>query len=238
MAYSYRCPKYVAFAMTKLGPAGIGGDAPPAPYSHRGARGRGPRRQGMGTTQAGFCSRRLHISETEHLLPVLYAPSKLFLQPQIAMYNEMSSMYNEMSSILFCKGGRRSCALHLAKRASSQFSAVNAPPRPLKPEKTLGRRRPPPAPPPRKKLPRFARKPRLRRVRLRRVRLRRPLLRPCALSYIPGAGLRPSRGRFPCQLPLWFFVLEGVLLALTPVTSSSSSSLPPAYQPTRRRKLL
>jgi hypothetical protein len=57
-------------------------------------------------------------------------------------------MYNEMSSIFFCKGGRRSCSLHLAKRASSQFSTVNAPPHPLKPEKTLGRRRSPPCTPP------------------------------------------------------------------------------------------
>jgi hypothetical protein len=81
-------------------------------------------------------------------------------------------MYNEMSTIFFVKGvdGAARCTLQNELARSSQFSAVNAPPRPLKPEKKRwGGGVPPPAPPPRKKPPRFARKP----------RLRRHLLRPC-----------------------------------------------------------
>jgi hypothetical protein len=89
----------------------------------------------------------------------------------------------------------RRCQNELARNSSS----VAASPRPLKPEKKRwGGGVPPPAPLPRKKPPRFARKPRLRR----RQGLR-PFPAPCLFIPMPrqatraerrGGRLRPPQG--------------------------------------------
>jgi hypothetical protein len=89
-----------------------------------------------------------------------------------------------------------------AKPQARNFSSVAASPRPLKPEKGAGAGASPPLhPPPRKELPRFARKPRLRRREgLRPFPAPCPVPRQAVASGLPGA----PPGRPYCGArPIW-----------------------------------